>query len=139
MPGRREHSDVGRLVGVMAAAAMVPPQHPLLAASEIREGLGHASDGVPAPLIDVLHRLLWLVDNAPAELPEFIRKSEVNLEQLRLVAQSLCGPARNASGHSDPDVLLRRSQEGRRRRRRPAASRYYRGGADDRVRWSGPG
>lgn len=38
MPGRLDHSNVRRAVGVMAAAAMVPPQHPLLAALEIIGG-----------------------------------------------------------------------------------------------------
>lgn len=50
-------------------------------------------DGQSAPLIDVLHRTLWLMENRPAELTDFLGKSNVNLEQLRLVAQTLAGPA----------------------------------------------
>jgi len=38
MPGRREHSEVGQLAGLVAAAAMGPAQHPLLAAAEIIGG-----------------------------------------------------------------------------------------------------
>jgi len=55
--------------------------------------LGLPQDGQPAPLIDVLHRTLWLMENRPAELADFLGKSGVNLEQLRLVAQALAGPA----------------------------------------------
>jgi putative DNA methylase len=50
-------------------------------------------DGAPAPLIDALHRTLWLMENRPRELPEFLRESGVNREQMRLVAQALAGPA----------------------------------------------
>jgi putative DNA methylase len=49
--------------------------------------------GQPAPLVDVLHRALWLMEKRPAELPAFLRNSQVNREQLRLVAQALAGPA----------------------------------------------
>jgi putative DNA methylase len=56
------------------------------------EALGLPDDSVPAPLIDVLHRVLWLVENAPAGLPAFLRDAKPNLEQLRLIAQALCGP-----------------------------------------------
>jgi putative DNA methylase len=52
-----------------------------------------ADDGSPAPLIDALHRTLWLLRNHPLELPDFLRKSGVNREQMRLVAQALAGPA----------------------------------------------
>ncbi len=56
--------------------------------------LGLSSEnGQPAPLVDVLHRTLWLMEKRPAELPAFLRESQVNREQLRLVAQALAGPA----------------------------------------------
>ena len=48
---------------------------------------------VQAPLIDTLHRTLWLMEKRPTELPTFLRDSQVNREQLRLVAQALGGPA----------------------------------------------
>jgi putative DNA methylase len=52
-----------------------------------------ADNGSPAPLIDALHRTLWLLRNRPFDLPDFLRKSGVNREQMRLVAQALAGPA----------------------------------------------
>lgn len=58
------------------------------------EKLGVPSDdGQPAPLIDVLHRTLWLMEHHPAKLAEFLREAQPNREQLRLVAQALAGPA----------------------------------------------
>jgi len=55
--------------------------------------LGMPSDGQPAPLVDGLHRVLWLMENRPGELPGFLRDAQPNLEQMRLVAQALAGPA----------------------------------------------
>jgi putative DNA methylase len=56
------------------------------------ENLGVAQDGVAAPLIDILHRILWLLENQPGKLGAFLRVSAVNLEQLRAVAEALRGP-----------------------------------------------
>ena len=56
------------------------------------EALGMATDGHPAPLIDVLHRVLWLIDNRPTELQTFLKAERPNVEQLRLVTQALCAP-----------------------------------------------
>jgi len=50
-----------------------------------------AADTVP--VIDVLHRTLWLMENQPTRLQEFLREERPNREQLRLVAQALAGPA----------------------------------------------
>jgi putative DNA methylase len=44
-------------------------------------------------MIDTLHRLLWLMENQPFGIPEFLRESRPNREQLRLLAQALAGPA----------------------------------------------
>jgi putative DNA methylase len=55
--------------------------------------LGMPSDGQPAPLIDSLQRTLWLMENRPGELPGFLKEAAPNLEQMRLVAQALAGPA----------------------------------------------
>ena len=53
-----------------------------------------ASDnGQPAPLIDALHRLLWLMERHPSGIPEFLRDARPNTEEMRLVAQALAGPA----------------------------------------------
>ena len=56
------------------------------------ETLGVDVDGRPAPLIDVIHRLLWLLDNRPADVQEFLDTARPNQEQLRLVAQALSAP-----------------------------------------------
>jgi len=50
-------------------------------------------DGQPAPMIDALHRTLWLLENRPGELPTFLQEVQPNREQMRLVAQALAGPA----------------------------------------------
>ena len=50
-------------------------------------------DGEAALLVDALHRTLWLMDNRPGELGQFLAEANVNLEQMRLVAQALSGPA----------------------------------------------
>jgi putative DNA methylase len=58
------------------------------------EHLGQpTNDGEAAPLVDVLHRVLWLMEHWPRELSTFLRETEPNREQLRLVAQALAGPA----------------------------------------------
>jgi putative DNA methylase len=56
--------------------------------------LGSArEDGQSAPLIDALHRLLWLMERHPSGISEFLRETRPNIEQIRLVAQALVGPA----------------------------------------------
>jgi putative DNA methylase len=52
-----------------------------------------SEEGQSAPLIDALHRLLWLMERHPSQIPEFLREARPNTEQLRLVAQALGGPA----------------------------------------------
>jgi len=47
----------------------------------------------PPSLIDVLHRLLWLLEHKPPKIPEFLVDTQPNLEQLKLVCQALGGPA----------------------------------------------
>lgn len=51
-----------------------------------------SEDGQPAPLIDTLQRLLWLMERHPSGISEFLRKAEPNTEQLRLVSHALAGP-----------------------------------------------
>ena len=63
---------------------------------------GHASVGRPerdgpAPLIDVLHRVLYLLDNRPAELHDYLAAARPNREQLRLVTEALSGPVHGRS------------------------------------------
>ncbi|MBN2381436.1 DUF1156 domain-containing protein [bacterium] len=50
-------------------------------------------DGKAAPLIDVLHRILWLVENEPRNLNTFLEEVRPDQERLRLVAQALAGTA----------------------------------------------
>ena len=58
--------------------------------------LGLSKDGRPVPLVDVLHRILWLIENRPDELSNYIKLARPNQEQLRLVAQALSGPVLTA-------------------------------------------
>ncbi len=56
--------------------------------------LGQPSgDGASAPAVDILHRLLWLMEHKPPKIPDFLSEARPNVEQLRLVAQALSGPA----------------------------------------------
>ena len=55
------------------------------------EQLGIGGDA-SAPLVDVIHRMLWLLDNRPADLQEFLAAAQPNQEALRLVTQALCTP-----------------------------------------------
>ena len=58
------------------------------------EKLGLPEDGgMPAPLIDVLHRILWLLENQPRHLNRFLDEARPDRERLRLVAQALAGTA----------------------------------------------
>jgi putative DNA methylase len=50
-------------------------------------------NGQAAPLIDMLHRTLWLMEKRPTELGAFLSEAQPNREQLRLLAQALGGPA----------------------------------------------
>lgn len=48
-------------------------------------------DGSPAPLIDALHRILWLVEHKPRSLTKFLDEARPDRERLRLVVQALAG------------------------------------------------
>ena len=56
------------------------------------EKLGIGANGQPASLIDVLHRLLWLIDNQPNDVQTFLKAARPNVDQLRLITQALCNP-----------------------------------------------
>jgi putative DNA methylase len=64
------------------------------------EKLGLPHNGQPAALIDVLHRLLWLVEHRPATIQAYLDETQPDLERLRIVAQTLAGQtlAGNGSG-----------------------------------------
>jgi len=59
-------------------------------------------DGQPAPLIDVLHRVLWLIENSPRKVAEFLEEARPDRERLRVLAQTLSGAA--LSGKSEQDI-----------------------------------
>ena len=63
--------------------------------------MGVGTDGKPAPLIDVTHRLLWLLDQRPGDLRTFLDTARPNQEQLRLVTQALCAPVLGRSDMLD--------------------------------------
>ena len=56
------------------------------------EEMGIGEDGKPAPLVDVIHRLLWLLDHRPVQVQEFLKAARPSQEQFRLVTQALCAP-----------------------------------------------
>jgi putative DNA methylase len=58
-------------------------------------------NGEAAPVIDALHRTLWLMEHRPRELAKFLRDANPNREQMRLVAQALAGPALKGSELAD--------------------------------------
>ena len=62
-------------------------------------------DGNPAPLIDVLHHVLWLMENSPRSLGAYLDEANPDLEQLRLLAQALSGTGLKGKG-TDPDKLF---------------------------------
>jgi len=75
------------------------------------EHLGRLSEsGNPAPLIDVLQRLLWLQDQQPYEVQDFLMKAHPPVEQLRMVAQALAGHALAPPG-SNGSTKQERSEE----------------------------
>ena len=75
------------------------------------ENLGMLSmSGNPAPLIDVLQRLLWLQEEKPNEVQDFLLKTHPHIEQLRMVAQALAGHALAPAG-SDGSTKQERTEE----------------------------
>ena len=69
------------------------------------EHLGTDSEA-PAALIDVIHRVLWLIDNRPTELRDFLQAAQPNQEALRLVAQALCTPVLAVPSQETPTAEL---------------------------------
>lgn len=66
--------------------------------------LGLPANGRPSPLLDALHRTLWLVENRPAELSAYLRLARPNQEKLRLVAQALSGPVLTAQRTAETEL-----------------------------------
>lgn len=63
-------------------------------------------DGKAAPLIDILHRILWLVENEPRKLNDFLDEARPDRERLRLVAQTLAGTALAGRKDDGPEHTL---------------------------------
>jgi putative DNA methylase len=64
-----------------------------------QESLGRPADAAgPAPMIDILQRLLWLAEEDPLHVRDFLRVSGADSERLRLVAQALSGGALTRKG-----------------------------------------
>lgn len=70
------------------------------------ERLGLSQDGTPAPLIDVLHRVLWLMENHPIGLTEFLGETRPNLDHLRVVAETLAGAKLAGNGRGGGRSLI---------------------------------
>lgn len=74
------------------------------------EKLGLPDDGgQPARMIDTLHRTLWLMENRPALMAEYLRQGEPNRDQMRLVAQALAGPALRGGEMADVSTSAEQS------------------------------
>jgi putative DNA methylase len=63
-------------------------------------------NGQPAPLIDVLHRLLWLMENSPRKIADFLDESGADRERLRVLAQALAGAALSGKSEEDAEKLV---------------------------------
>lgn len=72
-----------------------------------------ADDGTSAACVDALHRLLWLVDHKPLKIPDFLAEAKPNVEQLRLVAQALSGPALSGGELADVSTTAEQSALGK--------------------------
>jgi putative DNA methylase len=59
--------------------------------------LGSAEDTTP-PLIDALHRILWLAQRAPVQLPDYLWDTRPDLAQLQLVARALTTTSLSGKG-----------------------------------------
>jgi len=63
--------------------------------------LGLTANGAPPPLIDVLHRLLWLLENDRTQIPQFLDAAQADSGRLRLLANALKGRALAGPGGGD--------------------------------------
>jgi putative DNA methylase len=70
------------------------------------EELGLPRAGAEVPLIDVLHRLLYLVEHHPAGIPAYLDQAQPDVERLRVVAQTLAGQALAGNGSGGGKSLI---------------------------------
>lgn len=73
--------------------------------------LGLPDGSEPAPLMDVLHRVLWLVEHQPRSLKSYLDQAQPNPEHLRLVAQALAGPALKGNVESTETLVTTTTAE----------------------------
>ena len=64
------------------------------------------NNGQPAPLIDVLHRILWLIENSPRKLSEFLDEVRPDRERLRVLAQTLAGAVLSGKTEQEAERLV---------------------------------
>jgi putative DNA methylase len=64
------------------------------------------NDGAPAPLVDALHRILWLVEHEPRNLTKFLDEARPDRERLRLVAQALAGAGLKGKSEEEARLLV---------------------------------
>ena len=62
--------------------------------------------GGSVPLIDTLHRTLWMMENQPRRLHEYLDEAMPNRQQLRLLANTLAGPGLSGKSDTDRERLL---------------------------------
>ncbi|MDJ0677570.1 MAG: hypothetical protein QNJ36_19675 [Calothrix sp. MO_167.B42] len=67
--------------------------------------------GTAPTLIDILHRLLWLQENKPQEIGNFLTLSQPDATQLRLVAQALAGRALTKEAGAGEALTTNRTKE----------------------------
>jgi putative DNA methylase len=78
-----------------------------------REELGLPNEDSPngaTSLIDILHRILWLMENEPRRLNGYLEQAIPDRERLRQVAQALAGPALKG-GETDGELINTTSAE----------------------------
>jgi putative DNA methylase len=71
-----------------------------------------AEDGTPAPVIDALHRILWLVEKRPGALNRFLDEAQPDRERLRLVAQALAGRALSGPAEEQAGIITTAAEQG---------------------------
>ena len=60
----------------------------------------------PAPVIDVLHRILWLIENEPRTLPRFLDETDPDREGMRVVAHTLAGAGLKGAPEAEAPAVV---------------------------------